>query len=51
MLQLTWDPPEASVLGRKPEPFSVNVNCGLPADALAGLMPARLGNGLGGGLI
>jgi len=25
MLQFTWDPPEASVKERKPEPFSVKV--------------------------
>src|SRR5260370_37264825 len=50
-LQLTWDPPEGSVLGRKPEPFNVNVNCALPAGALAGLMLVRPGSGFGGGLM
>ena len=57
MLQFTWDPPEGSVVGRKPEPLSVRVNVALHAadpvhaGALRGLMPVRPGNGLGGGLI
>src|SRR5260370_37676668 len=50
-LQLPWDPPEGSVLGRKPEPFNVNVNCALPAGALAGLRLERPGSGFGGGLM
>jgi hypothetical protein len=56
MLQFTWDPPEGSVVGRKPEPLSVKVNAALHANpvhtgALRGLMPVRPGNGFGGGLM
>jgi len=56
IVQFTWEPPEESVVGRKlapfnVEPLSINVNCGLPAGALVGLMLARAGGGLGGGLI
>ena len=37
--------------GRKPEPLSINVNDGLPAGALAGLIPVSPGKGFGGGLM
>src|SRR2546423_11090310 len=51
MLQFTWDPPEGSVVGRKFEPLSINVNCAPPAGALAGAMLVSPGQGLGGGLM
>ena len=50
-LQFTWEPPEGSVEGRKPEPLSIKVSEAVPAGALAGLMPVRPGKGFGGGLI
>src|SRR5438309_8116506 len=51
MLQFTWDPPEGSVVGRKFEPLSINVNCAPPAGALAGAMLVSPGKGFGGGLM
>ena len=36
-LQFTWEPPEGSVEGRKPEPLSIKVSEAVPAGALAGL--------------
>src|SRR5437879_4547424 len=51
MLQFTWDPPERSVVGRKFEPLSINVNCAPPAGALAGAMLVSPGKGFGGGLM
>src|SRR5205814_5451618 len=51
MLQFTWDPPERSVVGRKFEPLSINVNGAPPAGALAGAMLVGPGKGVGGGLM